>query len=204
MNKIALLLGLVVLIVVAYAAWTGIHATQKTYEATQQTNEAADTAKKIAEHTVKNLTAGFGVKSIEGYANEDDSINAITVYVQLAPGSQTVDLKQAKIEFSANADTISTEYTYGGMISANSMPNAIARIETRGKFYVWKEGSQFEGNVDSFLDPGETYALIFKLPTALGPGKDWSITMLTSYTGEMKAYGVTPAVISKGTVINLH
>ncbi len=179
-----------------------ITAAVATYVIMAATNQAGAKASGVSDQTVNNLTTGFTAISVQGYAPVDDEINTMGITLKLAPGSSTIKVGDAKLQYSANAGTVYQVYSYDTNISAADF-NAVMHTVPAGKFDVWVDHSTIEGNYDEFLDQGEAYDLVFNLPKPLGPGQDWSITITTSYTTPLRVAGVAPSVIKGGSVINL-
>jgi len=181
-----------------------ITAAVATYVIMAATNQAGAKASGVSDQTVSNLTTGFTAISVQGYAPANDEINTMAITVKLAPGSSTVKISDAKIQYSANAGTVYQVYSYSSTdSSADFAAFETAHTETN-QFYIWTTRSTIIGTADEFLDQGEAYALIFNVPSALGPGQDWSITITTSYTTPLRVAGVAPSVIKGGSVIDLH
>ena len=182
-----------------------ITAAVATYVIMAATNQAGAKASGVSDQTVSNLTTGFTALSVQGYAPANDEINTMAITVKLAPGSSTVKISDAKLQYSANAGTVYQVYNYGGIDDTDTNFAAFESTHTdTNQFYIWGARSTYIGTHDEFLDQGEAYALIFNVPTALGPGQDWAITITTSYTTPLRVAGVAPSVIKGGSVINLH
>ncbi|NPA76725.1 MAG: hypothetical protein GXN93_03145 [Candidatus Diapherotrites archaeon] len=184
-----------------------ITAAVATYVIMAATNQAGAKASGVSDQTVNNLTTGFTALSVLGYAPADDEIKDMVIKVKLAPGSSTVKVEDAKLQYSADAGTVYQVYTYGGVNQdANIQDFDQNTAIDPTKFYIFTQyTTSNEGNTpDVFLDQGEAYALAFKTPKPLGPGQDWSITITTAYTTPLRVAGVAPSVIKGGSVINLH
>ncbi len=179
-----------------------ITAAVATYIIMAATNQAGAKASGVSGQTVNTLTTGFTAIAVQGYAPADDEINTIGVKVKLAPGSSTIDLNDAKIQWQANGGQVYKVYSYGGL---NSTATGLADFTPANAddYYVLTNQSVIIGTADKYLDQGEAYYLAFVLPTALGKGQDWHITITTPYTTPLKLAGVAPDVIKGGTIIDL-
>jgi flagellin-like protein len=182
-----------------------ITAALATYVIMAATNQAGSKASAVSTQTVNGITTGMQAIEVKGYAVNDGKIADMYVKVKLAPGSSTIDMKDVKIEYSANGGLYHAVYDYNGSNSSADL-NAFYNDTTvqNDKFYILTTYSKSSDN-DDYLASGEAYALGFKLPTGkeIAEGMDWKLTIGASYTSTLKVAGVAPDVIQGGQVVDL-
>lgn len=175
----------------------------------------------VANKTMEKSTMGFSGRQVEGWADSGDGdLNLITFGIELAPGSDTIDLHDATIIYQAAGGTVYGEYniidynpadatTYATINTANLdgtgddviLVNGTA-ITTTSSAYVVPGRSSFK-TADRYLESGELYVIAFKTPSPLLEGQDWEIRLRTPYTQDLVMTGYAPEVIQAGTVVTL-
>ena len=187
------------------------------------TNALQSKSLAVANKTMEKSTMGFAARQVEGWADTgtDGQLDLITFGIELAPGSDTIDLNDVTLIFQAAGGTVYGEYnivnydpntntTYATVNTANlgggnddviTLGDGTTAL-TVGSAYVVQNRSSFK-NADRYLESGELYVIAFKTPSALQEGQDWEIRLRTPYTQDLVIYGIAPEVIQDGTVVTL-
>lgn len=165
---------------------------------------------------------GFTAKNVEGWADTgtDGQLDLVTYGIELAPGSDIINLDYVTVVYLAANGTVYCEYeiesydpndptTYAELVQSNLgnggddvlLVNGSA-INNTNTAYVVKNRSSFK-HADRYVESGELYVLGMKLPQPLEEGQDWSITLRAPYTQDLVITGYAPDKIKDGTMVRL-
>jgi len=176
----------------------------------------------VSQKTMEKATMGFTARQVEGIASGDGQIDKIMLGIELAPGSDTIDLSDATLIWTANGGTEYVSYTRETntvKIDTNEVnwniftysdfnnteygtdPNT-SKIDG---FVIIKDRSDYtdETDPDRYIESGELYVIGFKLSTPLDEGEDWKIILRAPYTQDLIVTGYAPSVIQEDQIITL-
>lgn len=172
------------------------------------TNALQSKSLAVAGKTLEKATMGFAARAVEGLStNTAGDINYIMFQIELAPGSDTIDLKDVTVIYQAAGGTVYQEYELNvddmtrdlNTENLNGVP--FNSDLTDGTFYVVANRSDWDN--DEYVESGELYTIAIKLPSALNEGEDWKIIVRAPYTQDLIVTGYAPEVIQKGQVVTL-
>ncbi len=197
----ALVIFIALVISAALAAFVLTHTTQ-----TLQTKALA-----VGEKTMAKSTTTFSARQVEGLTTTDDgNIEYVIVYLELAPGSDVIDLQDVSLIWSASGGTEYEEFSFAGTSTVDLNTAAIDTATpfgtpdlNNGKFYIVANRSSNIDDDNRYVEAGEIYALAIKLTNTLDEGEDWQITVRVPYGADAIIQGYAPDVLQKGQIVVL-
>ncbi len=186
------------------------------------TNALQSKSLAVAGKTMEKSTMGFSGRAVDGWAdNGSGSLDLITFQIELAPGSDTIDLNDVTIIYQAAGGTVYGEYSVKNYDPADNTTYAETNtaaldgssddvivlgdgstITDTTTAYIVRDRTHFKKE-DRYLESGELYTLVIKLPKALEEGQDWKIIVRAPYTQDLIITGYAPEVIQAGQVVTL-
>lgn len=166
------------------------------------TNALQSKSLAVSQKTMEKATMGFAARQVEGISPADGNIDKIMIGIELAPGSETIDMLDAKLIWKANGGTEYTEYVPEQPWTGETF-SAFQNDTNTERFILITDRS--DGDGDRYLESGELYTIGFVLPATaiLNEGEDWSITLRTPYTQDLIVTGYAPEVIQSGQIVVL-
>lgn len=165
------------------------------------TNALQSKSLAVSQKTMEKATMGFAARQVEGISRADGEIDSIMVGVELAPGSDTVDMLDSTLIWTAAGGTVYEKFDF------NNTPETyenIASIPANQFKVISNRSSDNDGGTpDRYLESGELYTLGFNLTTPLKEGEDWKIILRTPYTQDLIVSGYAPEVIQSGQIVTL-
>jgi len=162
----------------------------------------------VSQKTMEKATMGFTARQVEGIASGDGQIDKIMLGIELAPGSDTIDLNDATLIWTANGGTEYAKYDPEDPSNAVDYSSfESGSYNDTSKFVIIKDRSDHtdETDPDKYLESGELYVIGFVLgsETILNEGEDWRIILRTPYTQDLIVTGYAPEVIQSGQIVTL-
>ncbi len=169
------------------------------------TNALQSKSLAVSQKTMEKATMGFSARQVEGIANADGSINKIMMGIELSPGSETIDMQDATLIWTANGGTIYDEYQPDTTWTAGDYNYSDFSSDTDTAHFKLIDDRSSSDDKDRYLESGELYVIGFTLPTGdeLKEGQDWKIILRAPYTQDLIVTGYAPEVIQGGQIITL-
>ncbi len=178
------------------------------------TNALQSKSLAVAGKTMEKATMGFASRAVEGLTTADDgNIEYVTIQIELAPGSDTIDLDDVTVIFQAAGGTKYAEFDVNTDVN-NLDLNASALTSLTGVFtqdistaqQAFVVNNRSDWDQDRYVESGEVYTLVLPIigkGITLDEGEDWKIIIRAPYTQDLIVTGYAPEVLQKGQIVTL-